>query len=386
MILNWCCIQFRNSLNAWFLSWIEGNLTVISFTVSLIWCETWFTSTGMSGTEPFKYSGFMLISDSPQWLTETNSFKLTVSLFRLWYGFIKYCTCSESRQPIRFFSNKREVCFYNLKHVSSVSCPSHRLVSLHQLHHIQLHVWVTDFLSAICWGRVKKKAWAVLTLLAGVGLCCCHLHIIGGQQAYDPVGVSFPPVRVGFIQDVDQLTLGEAQLVAVGCGVVVHSDNLAHWGIRRTRGGCSSTLTGRMFHKMTSRACWCGPSPGRGEGEDLVLEGPRSLTWEEWNQPLCRFLPRAWRNKQRRSTSSCSWVLKLDRVTFFVWLDFAVWCLILLHQFFITPPPLTATFSWWSHYDVELFTASSTRIVATVYSSLFCFLKTESCKVQLALN
>ena len=75
--------------------------------------------------------------------------------------------------------------------------------------------------------RQKKNAWCLLTLLAGVGFCC-HLDIIGGQQAYDPVGVSFPPVRVGLVQDADQLTLGEAQLIPIGSRVVVHCNNLAH--------------------------------------------------------------------------------------------------------------------------------------------------------------
>lgn len=61
------------------------------------------------------------------------------------------------------------------------------------------------------------------------------------------------------------------------------------------------------------------PSPGSGEGEDMLLEGPRSLTWEEWNQPLCRFLPRAWRGKEparvNQSTAGFMWILDW-------WIDF----------------------------------------------------------------
>lgn len=68
---------------------------------------------------------------------------------------------------------------------------------------------------------------AVLTLLAGVRFCR-HLHIIGGEQAGDPLDLSFPPVGVGLVEDVDQLTLGEAQLVLIGGGVVVHCNYLAH--------------------------------------------------------------------------------------------------------------------------------------------------------------
>ena len=67
----------------------------------------------------------------------------------------------------------------------------------------------------------------LLTLLTGVRFCR-HRDIIGGQQACDPVGFCLPPIRVGLVQDADQLTLGEAQLVPAGSGVVVHRDDLAH--------------------------------------------------------------------------------------------------------------------------------------------------------------
>lgn len=64
-------------------------------------------------------------------------------------------------------------------------------------------------------------------MLAGVRFCR-HLHVVGGQQAGDPVGFAFPPVGVGLVQDVDQLALGEAQLILIGGGVVIHGNDLAH--------------------------------------------------------------------------------------------------------------------------------------------------------------
>lgn len=69
----------------------------------------------------------------------------------------------------------------------------------------------------------------LLTLLTGVRFCR-HLHVVGWQQAGDPAHLAFPPVRVGLVQDADQLTLGEAQLVLIGGRVVVHGDDLAHCG------------------------------------------------------------------------------------------------------------------------------------------------------------
>lgn len=88
---------------------------------------------------------------------------------------------------------------------------------------------IIDFLSML--SLQENEARGLLTLLAGVRFCC-HLDVIGGQQACDPVGFSFPPVRVGLVQNADQLTLGEAQLILIGSSVVIHSDNLAHWEIR----------------------------------------------------------------------------------------------------------------------------------------------------------
>lgn len=64
-------------------------------------------------------------------------------------------------------------------------------------------------------------------MLAGVRVCG-HLDIISGQQAHGAVTLPFPPIRVSLVQDVDQLTLGEAQLISIGSCVVVHGDNLAH--------------------------------------------------------------------------------------------------------------------------------------------------------------
>lgn len=88
----------------------------------------------------------------------------------------------------------------------------------------------------------RKTGEALLTLLTGVRLCR-HLHVVGGQQAGDPAHLALPPVGVGLVQDADQLTLGEAQLVLVGGGVVVHGDDLAHY---RGRGGPDGTGRNRV--------------------------------------------------------------------------------------------------------------------------------------------
>lgn len=89
-------------------------------------------------------------------------------------------------------------------------------------------------------------------MLTGVRFCR-HLHVVGGQQAGDPAHLALPPVRVGLVQDADQLTLGEAQLVLVGGGVVVHGDDLADCGgeSRRGQGQFSSFSpgwSGRVDH------------------------------------------------------------------------------------------------------------------------------------------
>lgn len=183
---------------------------------------------------------------SPQWLTETNSFKLTVSLSMLWHEWGSYCTWSEPSKPVRF-NNKREVCFYSwwcfyqFPFVATVlffytnSAPTMILTSCGELLIFCQMVWQEYIVPVRRVVEAEKKAWGLLTLLAGVWFCC-HLDIIGGQQARDPTCVSFPPVRVGLVQDVDQLTLGEAQLIPIGSSVVVHRNNLAHWSERHKWG------------------------------------------------------------------------------------------------------------------------------------------------------
>lgn len=94
-------------------------------------------------------------------------------------------------------------------------------------------VWPQPCLIAISATRAtvsfksKEGRTKTLTLLAGVRVRR-HLHVVGRQQARDPVHLSFPPIRVGLVHDVDELTFGEAQLVLIGGGVVVHGDHLAH--------------------------------------------------------------------------------------------------------------------------------------------------------------
>ena len=66
----------------------------------------------------------------------------------------------------------------------------------------------------------------VLTLLAGVAVRRGHLNVIGGEQASDPVDLSFPPIRVALVHDVDQLTFREAHFVPVGGGVVIYGNHL----------------------------------------------------------------------------------------------------------------------------------------------------------------
>lgn len=68
---------------------------------------------------------------------------------------------------------------------------------------------------------------ALLTLLTGVWIWSGHFHIVGGNQACDPIEFAFPPIRITFVQHVDDLILGEAELIPVGCCVVVYGDNLA---------------------------------------------------------------------------------------------------------------------------------------------------------------
>lgn len=77
----------------------------------------------------------------------------------------------------------------------------------------------------------KSVSWFLnmplpLTLLAGVTLRCGHLNVISWEETSSPVGLSFPPVLVILVMDVNQLTFGEAQLVPVGGFVVIYGDHL----------------------------------------------------------------------------------------------------------------------------------------------------------------
>lgn len=86
-------------------------------------------------------------------------------------------------------------------------------------------------------GKAHQKG-DVLTLLAGVGVGSGHLDVIGWEQTGDPVDLPFPPIGVVLVEHTDQLTLGEAHLVLVGCLIVVHGNDLTHWrrgGERRAR-------------------------------------------------------------------------------------------------------------------------------------------------------
>lgn len=72
----------------------------------------------------------------------------------------------------------------------------------------------------------EKKLLQLLTLLARVRFRGGHFHIVGGNKACDTIDFSFPPVRVVLIQHVDDLILGEAELVLVCCCVVIYCNNL----------------------------------------------------------------------------------------------------------------------------------------------------------------
>lgn len=60
-----------------------------------------------------------------------------------------------------------------------------------------------------------------------------QLHVVGGEEPHLPVDLALPPVRVVFVEDVDDLALAEGQLVVVLGAVVVHADHLAHCRERR---------------------------------------------------------------------------------------------------------------------------------------------------------
>lgn len=90
------------------------------------------------------------------------------------------------------------------------------------------------------WGH-KQKLLQLLTLLARVRFRAGHFHIVGGDETSDTIEFSFPPVGVALIQHVDDLILGEGELVLVRRRVVVQSNNLSGWertegkGVRRVR-------------------------------------------------------------------------------------------------------------------------------------------------------
>lgn len=68
----------------------------------------------------------------------------------------------------------------------------------------------------------------ILTLLAGVTVGCGQLHVVGGNEASGSIELSLPPIGVVLVQNVDQLTFGEAHLVGVSRCVVVYGDHLTH--------------------------------------------------------------------------------------------------------------------------------------------------------------
>lgn len=74
----------------------------------------------------------------------------------------------------------------------------------------------------------EKKLLQLLTLLARVRFRGGHFHIVGGDKACDTIDFSFPPVRVTLIQHIDDLILGEAELVLVCGRVVVQGNNLTN--------------------------------------------------------------------------------------------------------------------------------------------------------------
>lgn len=182
----------------------KENLAIISTFLSWMW-DTALTRAVW--IEPFKCGGFVFTRDPSVIHRNQLVFKLTVSLSVLRRASRIYSTWSEPRQPIRtrerLFSLSRTCTIIPERGIVFALCP-HRQK---------------------CWKRQRF----LLTLLAGVRFCR-HLHVVGGQQAGDAVGITFPPVGVGLVQDVDQLALGEAELILIGSSVVIHGNDLAHWG------------------------------------------------------------------------------------------------------------------------------------------------------------
>lgn len=147
--------------------------------------------------------------------------------------------------------------------------------------HISLHEWCLRDL---------------LTLLAGVTVRRGHLYVIGGEETGGAVELSFPPVGVVLVQNVDQLTFGEAHLVPVGGCVVVDGDHLTDWEREEDQHVSESCLLLYIAsHPLSSPDLHKSVRvlPGGGAGVDLPLLDPSILTLEAGNQPFWRFLPRA---------------------------------------------------------------------------------------------
>lgn len=112
----------------------------------------------------------------------------------------------------------------------------------------------------------------LLTLLTGVTVCCGQLHVIGREETGGPVELSFPPVRVVLVQDVDHLTFGEAHLVPVGGFIVIYGYHLTDCvrGEDSVSGGRHFYLLTRLHYRdpisacrhacvpVTWLWCWCG--------------------------------------------------------------------------------------------------------------------------------
>lgn len=72
----------------------------------------------------------------------------------------------------------------------------------------------------------------VLTLCAWISVCS-EFDIVAGKQTLPPAELSFPPITVVLVEDIDHLTLLEGQLVVILGHIVIHADHLTH-GFRTT--------------------------------------------------------------------------------------------------------------------------------------------------------
>ena len=110
--------------------------------------------------------------------------------------------------------------YFHFKKINKTSfdqgCPNFCIQLYVPYNHMKLHQEGTFFQSKL-----------ELTLLTGIGLCG-HFHVVGWKKPRDPIELSFPPIRVVLVEDVDQLTFQEAHLVLAGCFVVIHGDDLTH--------------------------------------------------------------------------------------------------------------------------------------------------------------